>query len=54
MARSNGGIVGKKNITSFGGNTITRIASSSNHTTQPGTTIVQTAIVSGGGGGGYD
>ena len=54
MARLNGGIIGKKNTTSFGKNTVTSRTSStpSAVTTQPGTRLVDTLVVAGGGGGG--
>ena len=54
MARTNGGLVGKRNVTSFGKCKVTDITSTGNHTTQSGTRLVQTAIISGGGGGGKD
>ena len=49
MARTNGGIIGVKNITSFGKNTQTVRTSSGNVCTQAGTRIVQVGIVAGGG-----
>ena len=54
MARLNGGIIGKKNTTSFGKNTVTSRTSStpSAVTTQPGTRLVNAIVVAGGGGGG--
>jgi hypothetical protein len=53
MAKSNGGIIGALNPTSFGKCTVTSIATSSTTlTTQPGTRVVKTLIVAGGGGGG--
>jgi hypothetical protein len=52
MAKSNGGIIGALNPTSFGKCTVTSQTSSGTLTTQPGTRIVATAIVAGGGGGG--
>ena len=52
MARSNGGIIGKTNKTSFGKCTVTVKTSSGNITAQPGTKVVQALVVSGGGGGG--
>ncbi len=52
MARSNGGIIGKTNKTSFGKCTVTTKTSSGTVTTQPGTRVVKTAIIAGGGAGG--
>ena len=54
MARSNGGIIGKVNKTSFGKCTVTVHTSTGTKTLQPGTQIVDTTIVSGGGGGAYN
>ena len=54
MARSNGGIIGKTNKTSFGKCTVTTKTSTGNITTQPGTRLVNTLVVAGGGGGGHD
>ena len=51
MARSNGGIIGKTNKTSFGKCTVTSKTSSGCLTLQPGTRIAKTVIVGGGGGG---
>ena len=53
MPRTNGGIIGKRNVTSFGKNTQTVKTSStpSAVTTQPGTRIVSTLVVAGGGSG---
>ena len=51
MAKSNGGIIGALNPTSFGKCTQTIATSSTTVTTQPGTRIVTTAVVAGGGGG---
>ena len=51
MPRTNGGIIGKRNITSFGKCKQTTITSSGNHTTNPGTRIVHALLVAGGGGG---
>ena len=56
MARSNGGIIGKKNVTSFAnhvsGQTVRTSDTPSAVTTQAGTRLIQTLIVAGGGGGG--
>jgi hypothetical protein len=52
MARTNGGLIGKRNVTSFGKCATTNITSSGNHTTQPGTRLVGGVYVAGGGGGG--
>ena len=54
MPRTNGGIIGKRNVTSFGKCTQTVKTSStpSAVTTQPGTRLVKTLIVAGGGGAG--
>ena len=52
MARTNGGIIGVSNKTSFGKCTVTSKTSSGDITTQPGTRVVQTLIVAGGGGSG--
>ena len=51
MARSNGGIIGKVNKTSFGKCVVTSKTASGDITAQPGTTIVQATTVAGGGGG---
>jgi hypothetical protein len=51
MAKSNGGIIGALNPTSFGKCTVTSQTSSGTLTTQPGTRIVQSLVVAGGGGG---
>ena len=51
---SNGGVIGKKNPSSFGKNTITSKTSTGNVCLQSGTRIVQTVIVAGGAGGGRD
>ena len=51
MAKSNGGIIGKSNKTSFGKCTVTSKTSTGAITTQPGTRVVQASIVAGGGGG---
>jgi len=52
MARLNGGIIGKKNVTSYSKCKQTALTSTANHTTQPGTRFVKTLVVAGGGGGG--
>ena len=54
MARTNGGIIGKRNVTSFGKNIITDITSTGCHALQTGTRIVKTVLVGGGGGGGIN
>ena len=54
MPRTNGGIIGKRNITSFGKGTQTVKTSSGNLCTQSTTRVVQSLIVAGGGGGGGD
>ena len=54
MARTNGGIVGVKNITSFGKCTQTLKTSNGSFTTQPGTRLITSVVVAGGGGGGTD
>ena len=51
MARSNGGIIGKTNKTSFGKCTVTSKTSSGCISLQPGTRIIDAAVVAGGGGG---
>ena len=53
MARTNGGIVGRINVTSFGKCTVTSKTSSGAVTTQPGTRLVDYLVVAGGGGGGF-
>jgi len=52
MARTNGGIIGKSNKTSFGKCTVTVKTSTGCVTLQPGTRFVKSLIVAGGGGGG--
>ena len=52
MPRTNGGIIGKRNITSFGKCTTTSFTSSGNLCTQANTRIAKTLLVAGGGGGG--
>ena len=53
MARSNGGIIGKKNQTSFGKITTVKTSSAdSAATTQPGTRLVDYAVIGGAGSGG--
>ena len=53
MARTNGGIIGKRNITSHGKSkqTVRTSSTPSAVTTQPGTRLVNTLVVAGGGGG---
>ena len=48
----NGGVIGKKNKTSFGKNTITTKTSTGSLTTSTRHRFVKTLIVAGGGGGG--
>ena len=52
MARTNGGIIGKRNLSSHGTDKITSKTSSAAVTTLAGTRVVQVAIVAGGGGAG--
>ena len=54
MARTNGGIIGKRNVTSHGKSkqTVRTSSTPSAVTTQPGTRLVNTLVVAGGGGGG--
>ena len=52
MARTNGGLIGKRNVTSFGKCKVTSITSTGNHTTQPGSKLAEAIIVAGGGAGG--
>ena len=52
MARSNGGIIGKINKTSFGKCTVTSKTSTGTFTTQPGTRVIDALLVGGGGAGG--
>ena len=52
MARSNGGIIGKTNKTSFGKCTVTSKTSSGCISLQSGTRTVDYLVVAGGGGGG--
>ena len=52
MARSNGGIIGVSNKTSFGKCTVTSKTSTGCITLQPGTKFINTLIVAGGGGAG--
>ena len=53
MPRTNGGIIGKRNLTSFGKCTTTSFTSSGNICTQANTRIAKTLLVAGGGGAGY-
>ena len=50
--RASGGLIGKTNKTSGGGNTVTRFNSSGTFQVQPNTNIVDVLTVAGGGGGG--
>ena len=52
MPRTNGGIIGKRNVTSFGKDTVHNKTSSGTITTQPATTLANILVVAGGGGGG--
>jgi hypothetical protein len=52
MARTNGGIIGKTNKTSFGKCTVTSKTSTGCVSLQSGTRVIETLIVAGGGGGG--
>jgi hypothetical protein len=54
MAKSNGGIIGALNPTSFGKCTVTSATTSTTLTTQPGTRLNSYAVVAGGGGGAGD
>jgi len=54
MARTNGGIIGKTNKTSFGKCTVTTQTSTGCVTLQPGTRVVNAVLVAGGGSGGND
>tara|TARA_R110000851_G_scaffold159654_1_gene302923 strand:+ start:192 stop:1973 length:1782 start_codon:yes stop_codon:yes gene_type:complete len=54
MPRQNGGLIGKRNITSFGKNTQTVHTSSGTKTFQPATRSIKTLIVAGGASGGSD
>ena len=54
MARQNGGLIGKRNITSFGKDTQTVHPSSVTKTFQPATRSIKTLIVAGGASGGSD
>ena len=54
MARSNGGIIGKSNKTSFGKNKITAVNATGCFTSQPGTTAIKTLVIAGGGAGSFD
>ena len=51
---TNGGIIGKSNLTSFGKCTVTTKTSSGDITTQPGTRVIQSLVIAGGGSGGND
>ena len=50
--RASGGLIGKSNKTSGGGNTVTRLNASGTFQVQPNTNIVDVLTVAGGGGGG--
>ena len=50
--RANGGIIGKRNITSGGGNVVNTFTASGVHSVQPSTTEVDLLVIAGGGGGG--
>ena len=50
MARSNGGIIGKTNKTSFGKCTVTSKTSSGCISLQSGTRVVSSLVIAGGGG----
>ena len=52
--RANGGLIGKSNKASGGGNTVSIIKSSENFSVRPGTTVVDVLTLAGGGGGGVD
>ena len=53
MARTNGGIIGKRNVTSFGKNTTHTLTSNGGVTvSQPGTKLARVLVVAGGVGGG--
>ena len=52
MARQNGGLIGKRNVTSFGKCTTTVKTSSGNLCLQSGTRAISATIVAGGGAGG--
>ena len=54
MARSNGGIIGKKNTASFGKCKVTTVTATGNHTVDSGTTLVKAFVVGGGGSGAAD
>jgi len=50
MPRTNGGIIGKRNATSFGKCIVTSKTSSGNVCLQSGTRVVSVAVIAGGGG----
>ena len=52
--RASGGLIGKSNKTSGGGNTVTRFNTSGSFTVQKNTTVVDVLTVAGGGSGGKD
>ena len=51
MPRSNGRLIGKRNVTSFGKCKVTSFTSNGNITTQSTTRVVESTVVAGGGGG---
>ena len=54
MSRTNGGLIGKTNVTSFGKCTQTVHTSSGTKTFQPGTRVLKALVVAGGASGGSD
>jgi len=52
MARTNGGLIGKRNVTSFGKCVVTVVTSTSTSPVSPSTKQVNVLAVAGGGGGG--
>ena len=51
--RSQGGIIGKVNKTSFGKNKVTTVTCTGNYCAPSGVNKIDVAIISGGGGGGW-
>jgi hypothetical protein len=49
MARTNGGLIGKRNVTSFGKCTVTSKTSSGNICLQSTTRVIEALVVAGGG-----